>query len=284
MRPALLALALALLLSAGAGAQAWTGHDSRDLSPGWALDTPPDWISIPEVKDGLGWRSPEGKAGVIVTFVPRLPPNELEALKTRGFEQSKTRLAGHDATLYTRNGTQRFTYLTLPQGTLRLAMFGTLADAGTLDRIALSFHLVSGPASATKWAVYRTPEYCLSYPADWQARQNDGAVEFLTKDGKPALRLTTRSDPSEGQSFRGYARSLGSRTIPKASSLERFEPLTTDAGATGYLAVWKTTDDLLVGPVAYLPLGGARAVEALLLDGQQSDTFFRIARSFQPGT
>jgi len=102
-RPLLVALALLCLASPGLAA-GWARHENRaliqDSRAGWAVETPADWVAIPDVQPpaplGQGFRSNAGDSGVIVTFVERLPGGEMEGLQTRGYTEETCRIAGHE--------------------------------------------------------------------------------------------------------------------------------------------------------------------------------------------
>lgn len=286
----LLLLAFSLVLPASAGG--WSRHENRELiqgsRPGWALETPPEWIDIADVKPpwplGAGFRDPSGRSGVVVTWVAKLPGGELDSLKTRGYAETGCRLAGHDARLFTRNSdgrVQRFAYLTAPEGVYRVTLFGTSDAEQTLDQILRSFQLVTGlsPTGPEKWATHQDPAgFQLSYPGGWSVKSGSAGFDLASAKGVAVRAALRKGDAA--QSFRGFARSIGKTTIPGASSLERFEPV--DAGgATGYLAVWKLASGELYGPVVYLPLSGGRSLELTLLEPEAGDEFFRIVDSFR---
>lgn len=289
-------LALLLLFSAPVGAAGWTRHDNRALiegsRAGWALETPDEWVAIPDVKPswpmGAGFRDPAGQSGVVVSWVPRVPGGEIEGLTQRGYQESPCRLGGHEARLFSRvdaERVQRVVYLAMPQGAYRVLLFSRPGGEETLDKILRSFQLVRGlsPTGPERWSRHQDKAgFQLSYPGEWTLQAGQDGFELA--DGGPAVRASLRrAEGDPGQSFRGFARALGKTTIPGASSLERFEPL--DAGGTtGYLAVWKLQSGDYFGPVVYLPLQGPwRALELLLLQPKEEETFFRILDTFQPG-
>lgn len=285
-------LLLVLSLLAPAYAAGWTRHENRDLiegsRPGWALETPQDWVAIPDVRPawpaGAGFRDPSGKQAVLITWVAKLPGGEQDSLKTRGYAETTCRVAGHDARLFSRNAqglVQRFAYLPAPGGLYRLSLAGPAEAEETLDKILRSFQLVTGlsPTGPDRWAVHTDPAgFQLSYPGSWKVKAGTAGLELATDQGVAVRSAVRRSEA--GQSFRGYARSIGKSTIPGAASLERFEPV--DAGpATGYLAVWKLATGELYGPVVYLPLTGGRALELTQVQAQVGEEFFRIVDSFR---
>jgi len=290
-------LCLLLLTVLPAEAAGWARHENRDLigndRAGWALETPADWVAIPDVRPawplGAGFRAPSGQSGVVVTWSARVPEGELEVLSGRGFQETEGRVAGHPARIFCRSGPeglQRLAYLALPQGTFRVRLFGATEGFETLDRVLASFQLLRGVpvGEAERWTHHQDPTagYTLSYPADWTMKTLPEGFALSDAAG-PAVRVTVRpAGQQPGQSFRGFARSMGKDTIPGATLLERFEPRDV-AGLTGYLAVWRLQDGGYCGPIAYLPLkGSARALELVLLRPEAGEGFFRIVDSFHP--
>ncbi len=288
-------LCLLLLTMLPAEAAGWARHENRDLiregRAGWALETPADWVAIPDVRPawplGAGFRAPAGQSGVVVTWAPRIPDGEVGGLPGRGFQEVLGRLAGHPARIFSRSGPeglQRLAYLALPQGTFRVRLFGAPEETETLDRVLASVQLIRGvPVSRPeRWTRHEdaTSGYTLSYPAEWTMKALPEGFELGDADG-PTIRATLRPPGQQpGQSFRGFARSLGKDTIPGTTTLERFEPLDV-AGLTGYLAVWRLQDGSLCGPIAYLPLKGARrALELVLLRPDVGEGFFRLVDTF----
>ena len=297
--PAFLLLFLLALLPAQAAG--WSRHENRDLiqgsRAGWALETPPEWVAIPDVKPawplGGGFRDPSGQVGVVVTWTPQVPGGEIEGLSNRGFAETADRVAGHAVRMFSRAGAeslQKLVYLALPEGTYRLMLFATPGSEETLDKVLRSFQLIRGisPTAPTAWNQHQDggAGYRLSYPGDWSLKTASQGFELSDGTG-PVLRASLRKAESvaaeAGQSFRGFARAIGRTTIPGATSLERFEPV--DAGgSTGYLAVWKLEDGKYFGPVVYLPLAGKtwRALELLLLRPAAGEAFYRVLDTFLP--
>ena len=295
MRSLALAL-LVLCLALPVHAADWTRRENRALiqgsRAGWALETPADWVGIPDVKPawplGAGYRDPKGTLGVLVTWVPQVGAGELESLARRGYQESPARVAGHEARIFGRSGADsvhRVAYLSLPEGSYRIVLFSAPGGGEVLDRILGSFQLVRGlaPSDPGRWASHEDPGagYRVSYPCDWSLKDRAEGFELSNRDGVVVRATARRPEGEAGLSLRGFARSAGRTTLPGAVSLERFEPI--DAGGiTGYLAVWKLQGGELRGPVVYLPLAAPwKALELVLLQPREEEAFFRLVDSFR---
>jgi len=281
-----------------AEAAGWSRHENRDLirdsRPGWAVETPEDWVRIPDVKPawplGGGFRDPSGNLGVVITWVDQIPGGEVEGLAERGFHEESGRVAGHSTRLFRRiapEGIQHLAYLKMASGSFRITLFAAAGHGETLEKVLSSFQLLRGLSlkELEPWTLYEDSRagYGLSYPSEWTLQALPEGFE-LREGKKPAVRAWLRPVPeTQGLSFRGFARSAGRATVPGAVSLERFEPLDVD-GVTGYLAVWKLRDGDYCGPMVYLPLpGGRQALELVLLQQEADECFFRVVDTFRPG-
>lgn len=281
-----------------ADAADWSRHENRDLvqdsRPGWAIETPGDWLRIPDVRPawplGGGFRDPSGQLGVVITWLEEVPGGEIEGLLQRGFQEEPGRVAGHPARLFHRTGPegiQRLVYLKMPSGYYRVTLFATAGHEEELGKVLNSFQLLRGQSLKEQetWTPHEDSQagYSLSHPTRWVLRNVPQGFE-LHEGPAPVVRAWLRPVPeTPGGSFRGFARSAGRTTIPEAISLERFEPLDV-AGVTGYLAVWKLRDGSYHGPSVYLPLpGGRQALELVLLLQEADECFFRLVNSFRPG-
>ena len=291
-------LVLFLLSMLPADAAGWSRHENRDLvqdsRPGWAVETPEDWLRIPDVRPawplGGGFRDPSGHLGVVITWLEEVPGGEIEGLMERGFQEEPGRVAGHPARLFRRTGPegiQRLVYLRMPSGSYRVTLFATAGHEETLEKVLTSFQLLRGQSLKEQdpWTLHEDSQagYSLFHPARWTLMNVPQGFE-LREGPEPAVRAWLRPIPeTPGGSFRGFARSVGRSTIPGAVSLERFEPLDV-GGVTGYLAVWKLRDGSYHGPSIYLPLpGGRQALELVLLLQEADECFFRLVNSFRPG-
>jgi hypothetical protein len=287
-----------LLSMLPADAADWSRHENRDLvqdsRPGWAIETPGDWLRIPDVRPawplGGGFRDPSGQLGVVITWLEEVPGGEIEGLLQRGFQEEPGRVAGHPARLFHRTGPegiQRLVYLKMPSGYYRVTLFATAGHEEELGKVLNSFQLLRGQSLKEQetWTPHEDSQagYSLSHPTRWVLRNVPQGFE-LHEGPAPVVRAWLRPVPeTPGGSFRGFARSAGRTTIPEAISLERFEPLDV-AGVTGYLAVWKLRDGSYHGPSVYLPLpGGRQALELVLLLQEADECFFRLVNSFRPG-
>lgn len=303
LRPAA-ALLLGWLLAAclpawGAG---WTRQDNRALlegpRPGWSLEVPSDWIAIPDLHppppEGLGFRSPGGEAGVTVVWRPSLPEGEIAALAARGYEAGARQLAGAQARVHRQLGSGRLrqeVYLDTPQGVYRITLFGEPGQEPILSRIVDSFSWLRAlPAvGPSPWQTWVDPEgqVRIPHPPDWAVEPGDQGGTIGPPSAPPALSWSVWREPTAGRSFRGFARSLGPRTLPGATTLERFEPVQTEEGRTGYLAVWRDAQGALLGPVIYLPLDPGPELQALILrqlDPGQGERFHQVARRVRLGS
>lgn len=281
-----------------AEAAGWNRHENRDLiqgsRPGWAVETPEDWIRIPDVKPawplGGGFRSPTGDQGVVITWMAQIPGGEVEGLAERGFQEEPGRVAGHSVRIFRRaapEGLQHLTYLRMPSGTCRIMLFATPGSEETMEKVLGSFQLLRGLSlkDSERWTLHEDPRagYSLSYPSQWTFKALPEGFE-LQEGKESAVRATLRAIPeTPGMSFRGFARSAGRSTLDGALTLERFEPLDVQT-LTGYLAVWKLREGGYFGPVVYLPLpDGRHALELVLLRQEADECFFRLVDSFRAG-
>ncbi|MCA9792794.1 MAG: hypothetical protein KC910_13400 [Candidatus Eremiobacteraeota bacterium] len=290
MKTRLALILLTLLLTNSAWSQEWAVHENRELTPekkaGWSLETPVDWLPAVGLKPGPplgeGYRRGDGEAWAVVTWLSAPANQEYPTLLGQGFNQSKTRVAGHDADMFVRprqgGGTDRVLYISSPLGRCRLVL-GSRQDqfVAQLDKIQASFLFLSANDSDS-WRSLAGDGYKLSYPPQWKPEEKDGCTA-LSQAGTELVTLRALSGPEEGHSFRGFARAAGPLVNSAAKNLRRFEPFDLPGGRTAYLAIWEVGSGM-TDLTAIVPLKG-RALLVTLKSAQQLDAFQRLLRSIE---
>lgn len=281
-------------LIAAASPTEWIERSNLDLSdgnrPGWTIQTPAKWVSIPDVSPGwpygAGFRTPTGRTGIIVTWLERISPAEQDALKSRDYIASPITLAGIHSTIYTRRMGPSFKeiiYIERPGGFFRISAFGETTEKATLQKVIKSFAFTYSHSSQSNRSLYNDKRrgISLDYPAQMSISEQDEGFN-LKNDGQTLAEFRFRKGSDSGQSFRGLARSLGKTHIEGASSLVKFEPYTV-SGLTGYQAVWETQPKHYCGPIIYVPLSGSewKVLEITLVDAKNIEKFFKIIGSLK---
>ena len=260
---------------------------------GWKIDLPKDWVQIPDVKPGwplaAGWRTPEGKTGIVVTFLNSVNESEYEVLRGRRFLESEKSISEYKGKLFyqiTGPNFKQILYIERPEGVYRLTAFGITKYKVKLQNIVDSFGLLS-PSECKSEAVesYSNANMAISFslPADvasLEVKELSKGIE-VRKSGKKIMSVVPRSMSAEnGQSFRGLCRQIGKNYISEAESLSRFEPYVL-AGKNGYLAVWQKSNQEYVGPMIYVPYnrGTNNILEFKLEDPEEINLFFRLVNS-----
>lgn len=275
---------------------AWKTQINRDIvAPhmGWSVDIPAYWVSVPDIQPawplGAGYRDHSGTSGFFIVLLDNCPADEQKGLSERGYVLGSTRIGGHPAVTYTRvtgQVVEQSNYVTIGDDTYRITMFCPVAVRATFERIYRSFTFVRNSqdsAAIKSWTSFVNEHlgYEFSHPSDCTVKSM-GVFASLSKNGKIVAKVSpVESQPDNGQSFRGFARSVGKTAIPGAQTLAKFAPYTIGS-LTAYEAIWQTEDNQYYGPVVYIPLNNAqgyRALQIVLLDTQFMDDFFKLVNS-----
>ncbi|MBQ7503608.1 hypothetical protein IJT93_13015 [bacterium] len=273
-------------------------HKNCDLADGvrcgWQIELPSSWYSIPDVSPGwpygAGWRTAAGDTGLIITFLKSVDENEYAVLRSRRYLESETKLNGCPARLFHKIEGPSFRqvyYINHSGGIYRITSFGITKDKAQLQKNIQSFAFISRADKTASSNSYSNSNLALSltlpdHNPKYEIKETGKGLSVFLNDTKIAVITPRTAAAQPGQSFRGLARQIGRDYITDAQSLKRFEPYQI-GGMTGYLAVWQTKDEKLVGPVIYLPYsrGSYNILEFDLTAPEYIDDFFKIVSSLK---
>lgn len=264
---------------------------------GWSIRIPKTWFSIPDVTPGWpiaeGWRTPDGKTSIIITWLKEVNESEYATLRSRRYLESSEQVAGQKCKFFRKiNGPtfEQILYISHQGSFYRLAAFGTTQNKAALQKAMESFQFLTSNVKNAESEVYTNTNLALSFSlphgANLTAEPSAHGVNIVNSAQKKIASLTPRAFTAQpGQSFRGMARQIGRETIPEASNLTRFEPYQIN-GQTGYLVVWETSNGQYVGPIIYIPYkhGSYNILELESKDPQALEQFFKIANTLKVDT
>ncbi|MGM9992128.1 MAG: hypothetical protein ACI376_04675 [Candidatus Bruticola sp.] len=272
-------------------------HTNSDLSDGssrcgWSIQIPKTWVSIPDVAPGWpiaeGWRTPDGKTSIIITWLKDINESEYATLRSRRYLESSEQAAGRTCKFFRKiNGPtfEQILYIANQGSFYRIAAFGTTQHKAALQKAMASFKFLDPGTQKTDLETYRNDNLAISFniPSNsgLKAQPSSRGVKIVNNSNEIVVSITPRSITAQpGQSFRGIARQAGRDFIPHAQKLTRFEPCQVSA-QTGYLAVWETTDGQYAGPIIYVPYkhGNYNILELESKDPKMLEQFFKIANT-----
>ncbi len=291
-----------LILAQASDANGLTTHINSDLSDGhnrcgWSIRIPNTWVAIPDVTPGWpiaeGWRTPDGKTSIIITWLKDVNENEYASLRSRRYLESSEKIAGQTCKFFRKiNGPtfEQILYIHHQGSYYRIAAFGTTQNKATLQKSIESFEFLVPGVKASETQTYTNTNLAISFSlphgSNLTAEPSARGVNILNSAKKKVASLTPRSFTAQpGQSFRGIARQIGREVIPEASKLTRFEPYQI-SGQTGYLVVWETSGGQYIGPIIYMPYkhGSYNVLELESEDSQSLEQFFKIANTLKVDT
>ena len=291
-----------LYLAQVADTDGFTTHTNSDLSDGharcgWSIRIPKTWVSIPDVTPGWpiaeGWRTPDGKTSIIITWLKEVNENEYATLRSRRYLESSEKIAGQTCKFFRKiNGPtfEQILYISHQGSFYRLAAFGTTQNKAALQKSMESFKFLAPDVKTSGSETYTNANLAVSFSlphgANLKAEPSAHGVNIVNSAQKKIASLTPRSFTAQpGQSFRGMARQIGRELIPDASKLTRFEPYQI-SGQTGYLVVWETSSGQYVGPIIYIPYkhGSYNILELESQDPKSLEQFFKIANTLKVDT
>ncbi|MGM9998601.1 MAG: hypothetical protein ACI38Q_04310 [Candidatus Bruticola sp.] len=272
-------------------------HTNSDLSDGtsrcgWSIQIPKTWVSIPDVSPGWpiaeGWRTPDGKTSIIITWLKDINESEYATLRSRRYLESSEQAAGRPCRFFRKiNGPtfEQILYIANQGSFYRIAAFGTTQNKAALQKAMASFKFLDPSTHKADLETYRNDNLAVSFTlpsnSELKAQPSARGINVLNNSGETVVSINPRSFTAQpGQSFRGMARQAGRDFIPNAQKLTRFEPCQI-SGQTGYLAVWETTDGQYIGPIIYVPYkhGNYNILELESKDPKMLEQFFKIANT-----
>ncbi len=291
-----------LVLAQDTDADGFTTRTNSDLSDGhtrcgWSIRIPKTWVSIPDITPGWpiaeGWRTPDGKTSIIITWLKEVNEDEYAVLRSRRYLESSEKIAGQACKFFRKiNGPtfEQILYIHHQGSYYRIAAFGTTQNKATLQKAMESFKFLVPGIKAAETQTYKNANLAISFSlphgSNLTAEPSAHGVNILNSAKKQVASLTPRSFTAQpGQSFRGMARQIGREVIPGASKLTRFEPYQI-SGQTGYLVVWENSSGQYIGPIIYVPYkhGSYNVLELESKDPQFLEQFFKIANTLKVDT
>ncbi|MGN0013010.1 MAG: hypothetical protein ACI37J_06855 [Candidatus Bruticola sp.] len=291
-----------LTLAQATEADGFITHTNSDLSDGhtrcgWSIRIPKTWVSIPDITPGWpiaeGWRTPDGKTSIIITWLKDVNEDEYATLRNRRYLESSEKIAGQTCKFFRKiNGPtfEQILYIHHQGSYYRIAAFGTTQNKAALQKAMESFKFLVPGIKGAETQTYTNANLAISFSlphgSNLIAELSAHGINIFNSAKKKVASLTPRSFTAQpGQSFRGIARQIGREVIPEASKLTRFEPYQI-SGQTGYLVVWETSSGQYIGPIIYVPYkhGSYNVLELESEDSQSLEQFFKIANTLKVDT